>query len=106
MGEGDFFSNFSVPLIDFVSSLLWLAEFWVVGLVLRGRFIPRFGGPSTLFKVPCIDYNKREKKKKYKTNIDVYSCTDKMQRPSESKVFIYFFVILLSDHILNLKKHD
>lgn len=54
-----FFSPFSRLLIEPLSLLLLLfrvMEF--VGLELRGRLMPRFGGPSMVFKVPCRDLKK------------------------------------------------
>ena len=55
MGDGNFFSKFSLLFVGLVSSLFWFAEFWVVGLMLKGKFIPKLGGPSILFSIPCID---------------------------------------------------
>ena len=54
-GDGDFFSNSSFPFVDQVSSSFWFAEFWVAGLLLKGKFIPKLGGLSILFNIPCID---------------------------------------------------
>lgn len=56
-----FFSPFSRLLIEPLSLLLLLLLFRLmelVGLELRGRLMPRFGGPSMVFKVPCRDLEK------------------------------------------------
>lgn len=54
-----FFSPLFWPLIFLPSllllrGLLLLVLLELVGFVLSGRLIPRFGGPSVVFKVPCM----------------------------------------------------
>lgn len=57
VGDVGFFSPFSRLLIELLSLLLLLlfGLMELVGLELRGRLMPRFGGPSMVFKVPCMD---------------------------------------------------
>lgn len=59
VGDVGFFSPFSRLLIEPLSLLLLLLLLFglmeLVGFELRGRLMPRFGGPSMVFKVPCKD---------------------------------------------------
>lgn len=56
VGDDGFLSLFSLLLTEPLSLLLGLME--LVGLELRGRLIPRLGGPSMVFRVPCMDLKK------------------------------------------------
>lgn len=53
-GEDSFFSLVSWPLSWPPSLLLKLLQFELVSLVLSGRLLPRFGGPSVALSVPWM----------------------------------------------------
>lgn len=55
VGDVGFLSAFSRLLIETPSLLLLFELMELVGLELRGRLMPRFGGPSMVFKMPCTD---------------------------------------------------
>lgn len=55
MAVGFFLSPFSRPLREPTSLLLVLGVMELIGLLLRGRLMPRLGGPSMVFRVPCAD---------------------------------------------------